>query len=403
MTKIRLAVIGNGMTGLKFIEELLAISSGNMDITVVGDEREPAYNRVLLSQMLSGEIGPEACEMRPASWYRDHGVSLRLGARVTALEPRQRTITLSDGITIAFDICVLATGSQPIRLNVPGAALPGVHVFRTLRDADSLQGLASRGEKTIVIGGGLLGIEAAYGLKRSGADVTLIHLMDRLMERQLDSRAATVLRRALESLGIEVRLETETASFEGDGRVEAVVFKGGERVPASAVVMAIGIRPNAGLGATASLKVNRGITVDNQMRTSNPEILAIGECAEHEGICYGLVEPCYEQARVAAHVIAGRPGAAFAPVALTTNLKVSGVPVFSAGDFEGAGQEQIILQDETSGIYRKFVVRDNRLRGVVLMGDTADALWYRDLIRSGSDISRLRDTLAFGRFDREAA
>ena len=211
MTKIRLAVIGNGMTGLKFIEELLAISSGNMDITVIGDEREPAYNRVLLSQMLSGEIGPEACDMRPASWYRDHGVSLRLGARVTALEPRQRTITLSDGITIAFDFCVLATGSQPIRLNVPGAALPGVHVFRTLRDADSLQGLALRGEKTIVIGGGLLGIEAAYGLKRSGADVTLIHLMDRLMERQLDSRAATVLRRALESLGIEVRLETETA------------------------------------------------------------------------------------------------------------------------------------------------------------------------------------------------
>lgn len=403
MTKLRVVVIGNGMTGLKFVEELLAAAPRDMDIAVIGEEREPAYNRVLLSQLLSGDIGPEACEMRAASWYSGQGVTLRLGTRVTNFNSRERVITLHDGSTLAFDVCVLATGSQPIRLNVPGVALPGVHVFRTLGDAGSLQAIASRGEMTVVIGGGLLGIEAAYGLKRSGAHVTLVHLMDRLMERQLDARAAAILRRALENLGIEVRLAAETGSFDGHGRVEAVTLKPDIHIPASAVVMAIGIKPNTALAASGALKVNRGIAVDNHMRTSNPNVFAIGECAEHDGLCYGLVEPCYEQAKVAAHIIAGRAEATFSPVALTTNLKVSGVPVFSAGDFEGHGLEHIVLHDAASGMYRKFVIAENRLKGAVLVGDTADALWYRDLIRSGSDISRLRSTLAFGRFEKEAA
>lgn len=403
MAKTKLVVIGNGMTGLKFIEELLAMAPGLADITVIGEEREPAYNRVLLSQMLSGEIGAGACEMRSAHWYREAGVALRLGVRATALNVKDRTVALSDGTAAEYDVCVLATGSQPVRLNVPGAHLSGVHVFRSLGDADTLQAVASRGERIVVIGGGLLGIEAAYGLKRSGADVTLVHLMDRLMERQLDARAALVLRQAIEHLGIEVRLQEETASFDGQNQIEAVVLKSGKRIPASGVVMAVGIRPNTALAAGGPLKVKRGIAVDDQMRTSNRRIFAIGECAEHMSTCYGLVEPCYEQARVAAQVIAGSASSSFAPMALTTNLKVSGVPVYSAGDFDGAGHEQIRLQDDVSGVYRKFVVSSGRLLGAVLVGDTANALWYRDLIRSGTDISRFRDSLAFGRFDKEAA
>ena len=205
MKKIKIAVIGNGMTGLKFIEELLASSPAALKITVIGEERDPAYNRVLLSQLLSGEIGSEACQMRAPQWYREAGVALRLGVRATALDCKACAISLSDGTVLEYDICVLATGSLPIRLSVPGAALPGVHVFRSLGDADTLQGIASKGEKAVVIGGGLLGIEAAYGLKRSGADVTLVHLMDRLMERQLDTTAALILRQSLEALGIEVR------------------------------------------------------------------------------------------------------------------------------------------------------------------------------------------------------
>lgn len=403
MTKTKLVVAGNGMTGLKFIEELLARKRDCFDITIVGEERDPAYNRILLSSLLSGEIEPSACQMRPEQWYRAAGISLLLGVRVTAIDTKAQSVTLSNGTALTYDVCVLATGSEPIRLNIPGAGLPGVHVFRSLGDADTLQGIASRGEKTVVIGGGLLGIEAAYGLRRSGADVTLVHLMDRLMERQLDPPAAKILLRSIEDLGIKVRLLHETAEFEGHGRVESVLFKSGERIAASAVVMAIGIRANAALAAGSRLKVNRGICVDDRMRTSNIKVFAIGECAEHMGTCYGLVEPCYEQAKVAAAVIAGCADAAFAPMAPTTNLKVSGVPVFSAGEIDETRLEHITLHHNSSGMYRKFVVDNDVLVGAVLIGDTTGAPWYRDLIRSRSDISHLRGTLPFGRFDREAA
>lgn len=403
MTKTKLVVVGNGMTGLKFIEELLARAPVGFDITIIGAEREPAYNRILLSQLLSGEIEPTACEMRPEQWYGAAGITLLLGVRVTAIDAKAQAVSLSDGNTLSYDTCVLATGSEPIRLNVPGAGLTGVHVFRSLRDADTLQGIASRGEKAVVIGGGLLGIEAAYGLRRSGADVTLVHLMDRLMERQLDAQAAKILHRSIEDLGITVRLLHETAEFEGHGRVESVLFKSGERIAASAVVMAIGIRANTALAASGRLKINRGICVDDRMRTSNRNVLAIGECAEHMGTCYGLVEPCYEQAKVAAAVIAGSTDAAFAPIALTANLKVSGVPVFSAGEIDETRFEHITLHHQSSGMYRKFVVDHDVLVGAVLIGDTTDAPWYRDLIRGRSNISHLRDTLPFGRFDREAA
>lgn len=403
MMKTKLVVVGNGMAALKFIEELHTRAPDRFDITVIGEERVPAYNRVLLSQLLSGEIEPAACEMRPEHWYRAAGIALRLGVRVNAIDPRLQAVTLSDGSTLSYDLCVLATGSEPIRLNVPGAGLTGVHTFRSLGDADTLQGIASRGEKTVVIGGGLLGIEAAYGLRRSGADVTLVHLMDRLMERQLDPQAAAILRQSIEELGIKVRLLHETAALEGNGRVESVLFKSGERIAASAVVIAVGIRPNTALAAGSRLKSNKGICVDDRMRTSNHKVFAIGECAEHMGTCYGLVEPCYEQAKVAAAVIAGTSDAAFSAMAPTTNLKVSGIPVFSAGEIDAAGREHITLHDHSAGAYRKFIVADDILLGAVLIGDTSDAPWYRDLIRNRSNISRIRATLPFGRFDKEAA
>ena len=398
----KLVVIGNGMAGLRFLEETVAQAPGRFDITAIGEEAEPAYNRVLLSPLLAGEIGVADVRMKPRDWYDAHSITLISGAPVTALDAAAKRATLADGRVLDFNACVLATGSDPIRLNVPGANLRGVEVFRALGDIERLVAPARRGAHIVVIGGGILGIEAAYGLKRAGAQVTLIHLMDRLMERQLDHAAAQVLKAALVGKGIDVCLNAETARIEGESAVERLVLKDGREIETSLVVMAVGIKPRATLAASAGLACGRGIKVDDQLQTSAPGIFAIGECAEHRGSVYGLVEPAYEHAKVAARVLAGED-AAYAGTVLATNLKVSGVPVFSAGDFEGAGAEHIVWCDAASGTYRKFVVRDNKLEGVVLVGDTADALWYRDLVRSGDAIAPFRPMLAFGRAYAEAA
>ncbi len=398
----KLVVIGNGMAGLRCLEEITALTPGRFEITVVGEEAEPAYNRVLLSPLLAGEIAVGDVGMKPRDWYGAHGITLITGQSVAALEPAAQRAALSSGRTLNFDACVLATGSDPIRLAVPGANLPGVEVFRTLGDIDRLVAPARRGAPVVVIGGGLLGIEAAYGLKRAGARVTLVHLMDRLMERQLDHAAAGLLKSALEAKGIEVILSAETARIDGDVSVEHLVLKDGRVLPAYLVVIAVGIKSRSGLASSAGIACGRGITVDDRMQTSAPGVFAIGECAEHRGTVYGLVEPAYEHARVAASVLAGKD-AMYDGTVLATNLKVSGVPVFSAGDFEGAGAEHIVWRDDASCSYRKFVVRGNRLAGVVLIGDTMDALWYRDLVRSGDPITPFRSTLAFGRAYAEAA
>lgn len=402
MTKPRLLVIGNGMAGLRFLEELIAVAPDGFDITAVGDEPEAAYNRVLLSPVLAGEIGSRDAQMRPLSWYAENGIRLISGRAVIALDAKTRTAHLDGGEGLRFDACVLATGSEPIRLPVKGAELSGVEVFRTFGDLPRLTTAAARGDKVVVIGGGLLGIEAAYGLQRAGAEVTLVHLMDRLMERQLDAEGAALVKAALESRGIAVCLRSETEALDGAGAIERLRLKGGASIEASLVVMAIGTRPRSSLAANAGISVRRGIIVDDHMRTSARAVYAIGECAEHDGVACGLVEPAYEHARVAARTIAGLQ-ASFKAQALATNLKVSGLPVFSAGDFEGAGCEQIVWRDRAAGAYRKFVVSGDRLTGVVLVGDTADALWYRDLIRDGADIRAFRSQLPFGRPQLEAA
>jgi len=396
--KPRLVVVGNGMVGLRFLEEILDAAPSTFDITVIGGEPRAAYNRVLLSPFLAGEIGSADVAMKPPAWYGEHGIDLRLGRPVCALDPQARTVTLEGGEGVAFDTCVLALGSRPVRLPLPGAHLSGVKTFRDYEDVTGLKSEARPGRPAVVIGGGLLGIETAYGLARAGASVTLIHLMDGLMERQLDAEGARVLESTITAQGIAVRLDaqTETILDDGKGAVAGIRLADGSEIPGAIVAMAVGIRPETEPARAAGLATGRGIIVDDALETSAPGIHAIGECAEHAGICYGLVEPGYEQARVLARRLAGGT-ATYHGTTVATNLKVSGVPVFSAGDFTDAGAETIIFRDTASGVYRKLFVRDGHLAGVVLVGDTEDALWYRDLIASSQPIGALRDDLGFGR------
>jgi nitrite reductase (NADH) large subunit len=323
-------------------------------------------------------------------------VTLHYGHGAESIDIKARTVTLADGQRLPYAQLVLATGSRPMRLDVPGADLDGVHTFRDSGDVDHLLHLARQRKRVAVVGGGLLGLEAAYGMAKAGANVTLIHLMDRLMERQLDAPAASLLHQRVAGLGIDVVLNAATARIRGEGAVEALELKDGRVIDADAVVFAAGVRPNVDLAAAAGISTARGVVVDDAMRTSVPGVYALGECADHRGICYGLVEPAYEQARILAEHLAGR-AALYDGSVTATNLKVSGINVFSAGDFIGNGAEAIVLSDPRAGTYRKLVVGEGRLHGAVLVGDTSDALWYLNLIRSGADISALRGDLMFGR------
>ena len=393
-----LIVIGNGMAAARLVDELARRALGRYAVAVIGEEPRLAYNRVLLSALLADEVGFDDIELRPARWWRDRGVTLRYGVRATAVDAAARNVTLAGGTRLSFSKLVFATGSQPIKPDIPGMDLPGVLTFRDVDDVNAIAASKAAGTRVVVIGGGLLGLEAAYGLAKAGARVTLLHLMDRLMERQLDHRAALMLRRAVEARGIAVRLQAQTARIAGNGKVEGVELRDGTTIAADAVVVAVGIRANAALARTAGLEVGRGIVVDDHLETNAAGVHAIGECAEHRGCCYGLVEPAYEQAQLLARRLAGER-ASYPGSVLATNLKVSGVNVFSAGDFLGATAEaeEIVLSDPAAGVYKKLVIAHGRLVGAVLFGDTADGLWYLDLIRTGSPVARLRDDLVFGR------
>lgn len=392
-----LVIVGNGMAAARLVDELAKTSLGRYAIAVIGDEPRLAYNRVLLSSVLAGEMASGDIELRPAAWWRDRGVTLKYGCVADEVDISRRQVKIASGESVSFSKLVLATGSTPLRLNVPGADLLGVHTFRDSRDVDLLLALAAEKKRVIVIGGGLLGLEAAYGIAKAGAAVTLIHLMDRLMERQLDAPAAELLKSLVERKGIRVLLNANTASIEGKTQVEGVELTDGRRIEADAVIFAAGIRPNAALAKAADIAVNRGIVVDDHLQTSNPDIFSLGECAEHRGICYGLVEPAYQQAQVLAQHLAGRP-VAYSGSVMATNLKVSGVSVFSAGDFNGSdGAETIVLNDLAQGTYKKLVLANGRLSGAVLVGDAADALWYLDLIRSRRPVASIRNEMMFGR------
>lgn len=392
-----LVIIGNGMAATRLAQEIAGRALGRFAVAIIGDEPRLAYNRVLLSSVLAGEIGFNEIDLKPAAWWRDRGVTLSYGRAATSVDLQSRRVVLADGRLVPFSRLVFATGSLPIRLNIPGAELPGVHTFRDSRDVDLLLALAAARKRVAVIGGGLLGLEAAYGLARAGAPVTLVHLMDRLMERQLDAPAAALLKRLVEEKGIDVRLNASTRAICGDGAVQGIELADGTRIAADAVIFAAGIRPNASLAQQAGARVNRGVIVDDCLATSVDGVYALGECAEHRGTCYGLVEPAYAQARVLAETLAGRK-ASYPGSVVSTNLKVSGVNVFSAGDFLGAdGAEAIVLSDAKQGTYKKLVIAGGRLTGAILIGDTQDALWYLELIRSGASIKTIRSDLMFGR------
>ena len=391
------------MAGFKLVEELTTLCPGGFDITMVGAETHHPYNRVLLSSLLAGDAQAGDLALKPPAWYRDKGIELLTGQEGCTLDPGECRLALTGGASLTFDRLVLATGSTAVRLPVPGCELAGVMTFRDLGDVARLQ-QTPPGTPAVVIGGGLLGVEAAHGLASLGARVTLLHLMPRLMELQLDARSAALLAAAMRRKGIEVVLEAQTAAIVGEERAERVRLRDGRAYPAHLVVMAVGIRPATMLARTGGLQIGRGIKVDDDFVTSVPGIYAIGECAEHRGTCCGLVEPAYEQAKALARLLAGMP-ARYESGVMGAALKVSGVPVFSMGDFEGGagGAQAILLEDQAAALYRKLVVRDGRLAGAVLFGDTAEALWYRDLIRQQAPIAPIRSSLAFGRAYAEAA
>ena len=391
-----LVIVGQGMAGTKLAEELVARALGRYAIILVGDEPHRGYNRVLLSSLLAREVKAEDIELKPRGWWAKNGITNIHGRAVTAIDRASKTVRLGDH-DIAYSKLVLATGSHAIKLPIPGMDLPGTITFRWMGDVESMLNGVAPGRPAVVIGGGLLGLEAAYGLAKADVKVTLLHREARLMERQLDTPAAAMLLEAILAKGCEVILEADTKRIVGDGKVERVELADGRVLDADLVVCAVGVRPNADLGRAAGLDSKRGLLVDDGMRTSDPDIYAIGECCEHRGNTYGLVEPAYEQARALARTLAGDRAAAYNGSVIGTNLKVSGVSLFSAGDIEGAGKEILIYEDLKVNVYKKIVLDGDRLAGAVLYGDTADGLWYLDLMKTGQSIGAMRDDLIFGR------
>jgi nitrite reductase (NADH) large subunit len=397
MTGQRLVVVGNGMAGVKTLEHLFALAPGRYDVTVFGAEPHPNYNRILLSPVLAGEMSTDEIVLNGLDWYAAHGIALHLGRRAARIDRVRRVVVADDGTEAPYDRLLLATGSTPVVLPVRGAELPGVLTYRDLADTDAMIRASAHCRRAVVIGGGLLGLEAANGLRARGMDVTVVHLMPWLMERQLDETAAGMLCAALQARGIAFRLAAETEAIVGDGRVGAVRLKSGEVIGAELVVMAVGIRPNVELARTAGLYCGRGIVVNDTMQTYDPRIYAVGECVAHRGVAYGLVAPLYDMARVCATHLAGLGIGRYQGSVPATRLKVTGIELFSAGDFLGGpGTEAITLHDPEAGVYRKVVLQADRVVGAVLYGDAEGATWLTDLIAATTDMSAIRDALAFG-------
>lgn len=393
----RLVIIGNGMAPGRMLEHLFEQAPGQFNVTIFNAEPRVNYDRIMLSPVLSGEKTYEDIIIHGDAWYEAHGVTLHRGEKIVSIDRTNRTVTSQNGVTVAYDRLVIATGSNPFIIPVPGHSLHGVVAYRDLDDVGTMLAAAEMGGDAIVIGGGLLGLEAAAGLKARGMNVTVLHVMPNLMERQLDPAAGYLLQKALEDRGIKVICKANTKAILGDGRVEAVELDDGRTIPASLVVMAVGIRPSVQLAKEAGLAVNRGIVVDDGMLTSDGHIMALGECAEVGGQVYGLVAPLYEMARIAASHLAGDRTPAFRHSDTPTKLKVTGIDLYSLGDFaEGEGREEIVLRDATAGIYKRLVIKDNRIIGTVLYGETADGAWFNDLKKKQTDISAMRDTLIFG-------
>ena len=406
MRRPRLVVVGNGMAGMRTVEELLKLDSDLYAITVFGAEPHGNYNRILLSPVLAGEKRVDEIMLNTREWYAANGITLHAGDPVVAIDRARRVVRAASGLEVGYDRLLLATGSRPFMIPVPGVDLPGVIAFRDINDVETMLAAARAHRRAVVIGGGLLGLEAANGLKRQGMDVTVVHVMDSLMERQLDKPAAALLKQALEARGLRILLGANTDAILGErGRVSGLRFKDGSEIDADLVVMAVGIRPNIELAKSAGLHCERAIVVDDTLQTlSDPRIYAVGECVQHRKATFGLVAPLWEQAKVAAAHLAGFGHRRYVQSEHSTKLKVTGVDLFSAGDFIGdTDTEDLVFRDPRRGAYKRLVLKENRIQGVVLYGDVADGPWYFELMQRRADVSAFRQRLVFGRRFCEAA
>ncbi len=393
----RLVLVGNGMAGVRALEEILSRAPHEFSITVFGSEPHGNYNRIMLSPVLAGEKTFEAITTHPKSWYSENAIELIAGEAVIAIDRDAKTVTGELGTTRPYDVLLLATGSNPVIIPLPGHKLPGVIGFRDIADVETMIAASQSGKHAVVIGGGLLGLEAANGLARNGMDTTVLHIMPTLMERQLDPVSAGLLKADLETRGLKVITEANTKAILGEDRARGVTLADGTELPADIVVMAAGIRPNIALAKEAGLACGRGIQVDDGMTTSDPAIFAVGECVEHRGALFGLVAPLWDMAKVLADRVTKTAATDYVPAVTGTRLKVTGIDMFSAGDFMGDGNtDDVVFRDAARGVHKKLVIRDDKLIGAVLYGEARDSAWYFDMIRTGADISALRDTLVFG-------
>ncbi|MGZ8289077.1 MAG: NAD(P)/FAD-dependent oxidoreductase [Telluria sp.] len=395
--KPSLVVVGNGMAGMRTVEELLKLAPDDYNITVFGAEPNVNYNRIMLSPVLAGDKSAEDIVLHPLEWYREHGITLHTGDPVVAIDRGRRVVRSQAGREVHYDRLLLATGSRPFIVPVPGNDLPGVVGFRDLRDVGAMLEAARHGGQAVVIGGGLLGLEAANGLQRRGMDVTVVHVTGSLMNQQLDQQASLMLKNALEKKGLRFMLDAHTAEIAGPHRVRSVRFRDDSGIAADLVVMAAGVRPNIELARDSGLHCERAIVVDDTLQTYDPRIYAVGECVQHRSATFGLVAPIWEQAKVCAAHLAGAGHRRYVQEATATRLKVTGIDLYSAGDLLGGGDsEELVLRDPRRGIYKRLVVQGDRVRGAVLYGDVQDGPWYFDLIRQGTNIAPMRSRLLFG-------
>ena len=404
MKKLKLVMVGNGMAGVRTVEELLKIAPDLYDITIFGAEPQPNYNRILLSPVLAGEQTLDEIVLNSWEWYTENNITLHAGKKVVNVDRARRIVTADDGLEVEYDRLLMCTGSNAFMLPIPGKDLEGVIAYRDIADTNLMIEASTKYKKAVVIGGGLLGLEAANGLMLRGMQVTVIHVMPWLMERQLDAVAGGLLQKSLEERGLKFVIGGQTQALIGDaeggkgGRVMALQFKDGTEIPADLVVMAVGIRPNTELAEKIGLHCNRGIVVTDTLQTvTDARIYSVGECAAHRGIAYGLVAPLFEQAKVAANHLAEHGIGRYTGSLTSTKLKVTGIDLFSAGEFQGGeGTEELIMSDPFGGVYKKLVIKDDKLIGACLYGDTVDGSYYFKLLRDGRNVADIRDKLMFG-------
>jgi nitrite reductase (NADH) large subunit len=395
--KPSLVVIGNGMAGMRTVEELYKLAPDMYDITVFGAEPHGNYNRILLSPVLAGEKSMEDIMLNTREWYVQHGITLHAGDPVEHIDRRRRIVRARSGLEVRYDRLLIATGSKPFIIPVPGHQLRGVLAFRDIQDVETMLAMARNHRHAVVIGGGLLGLEAANGLQRQGMSVTVVHVTDALMNQQLDKPAALLLQKALEAKGLTFMMSAQTEEIVGPDRVTAVRFKDGTVIPADLVVMTAGVRPNIDLAKSAGLHCERAIVVDDTLQTYDPRVYAVGECVQHRSATFGLVAPIWDQARVCGAHLAGAGVRRYVQSTSPTRLKVTGVDLYSVGDFIGGeGSEDLVLRDARRGVYKRLVLKDNRVTGAVLYGDVKDGPWYFSLIQNRTDITPIRQNLLFG-------